>query len=52
MREGKANKQLLQLGHRNTMFAEVLDGLAEEDTVIVHPSDVISDGIDVVVREN
>ncbi len=52
MREGKANKQLLQLGHRNTMFAEVLDGLVEEDTVIVHPSDVISDGIDVVVREN
>ena len=50
MREGKAVKQSLDLGHRNTLFAEVKSGLAEGDVVIVHPSDAISDGVDVVQR--
>lgn len=52
MQDGKAKKRLMQLGHRNTMFAEVLDGLAQNDVVIVHPSDMISEGVDVEVRDN
>ena len=51
LQNGKAVKQTLKLGHRNTLFAEVLEGLHENDTVIVHPSDAISDGVDVVARD-
>ena len=45
-----AAKQVVQLGHRNAMFAEVVNGLSEGDTVIVHPSDEITDGADVETR--
>ncbi len=50
LRDGVAAKQVLQLGHRNTLFAEVVEGLSEGDTVIVHPSDAIADGAEVVPR--
>lgn len=52
MRNGKAMKQVVELGHRNGMSAEVLGGLAEGDTVIIHPSDEISEGVEVMPRES
>ena len=51
LRDGKAIKQVVQLGHRNGLSAEVLGGLSDGDTVIVHPSDEIAEGVDVVPRE-
>lgn len=51
VRGGVAEKQKLELGHRNVEVAEVLGGLEEGDTVIAHPGDDISDGVDVVTRE-
>ncbi len=38
-----ARKQQVKIGRRNGLEAEVLEGLREEDQVIVHPSDQIRD---------
>ena len=32
------------------LAAEVIDGLAEGDTVVVHPSDKVTDGVEVIRR--
>ncbi len=47
---GQARQQPVEIGHRNGLEAEVLKGLSERDTVIVHPSDRIADGVSVSVR--
>lgn len=41
----------VEIGRRNTEFAEVLGGLEEGDRVITHPSDRVDDGVLVVDRE-
>ena len=38
----------VEIGQRNTAYAEVLEGLPEGTTVIVHPSDRVVDGVKVV----
>lgn len=48
--DGEAHQQLVEIGHRNGLEAEVLKGLSEQDIVIVHPSDRISDGVKIAVR--
>ncbi len=40
----------IALGRRNTLEAEVTDGLAQDETVILHPSDAITDGVAVEQR--
>ena len=47
---GRAKLQLIELGHRNTDHAEVLSGLAETDSVVLHPSDRVADGVRVTQR--
>jgi HlyD family secretion protein len=42
--DNKARRQMVTLGRQNGLEAEVLDGLAEGDQVVVHPSDQIEDG--------
>lgn len=42
---GKAERAVIKLGRRNDSFAEVVSGLAAGDTVILHPSDQMEDGI-------
>ncbi|HSW38039.1 MAG TPA: HlyD family efflux transporter periplasmic adaptor subunit, partial [Acidobacteriota bacterium] len=42
--EGRARLRIIETGHRNSREAEVISGLAEGDTVIVHPSDSVRDG--------
>lgn len=42
--DGIARLRAVQLGHRSRDAAEVLDGLAEGDQLIVFPSDEISEG--------
>ncbi|MCU0903395.1 MAG: HlyD family efflux transporter periplasmic adaptor subunit [Tabrizicola sp.] len=47
LRDGRAKVQILTLGERNESFAQVLDGLQPGDQVILHPSDLVSDGVSV-----
>ena len=48
--EGRARRRLIEIGHRSGLEAEVIDGLSENEVVIVHPSDQITDGLQVVKR--
>lgn len=45
----RAYKQPLTIGNQNDQFAEVLSGLAPGATVIMHPSEGITDGIRVQI---
>ena len=50
---GTAGKALLvpvEIGHRNSLEAEVLSGIDEGTRIIVHPSDEVGDGIEVEER--
>ncbi len=38
------------IGKKNGLAAEVVEGLSEEDAVVVHPSDRVADGVQVVRR--
>ena len=46
----RAVAQPIGVGHQNSIDAEVLDGLAAGDQVIVHPSERVGDGTRVDVR--
>ncbi len=48
--DGKATLTKVLLGHRNSHFAEVLSGLGAGDTVVLHPSDQVKDGVSVKPR--
>lgn len=50
LEKGKARLRKLQVGHNNGIEAEVLDGLTEGETAIVHPGDQIRDGISAKAR--
>lgn len=43
--EGKAVLKTIQLGRRNDLEAEVLEGLAEGEQVVLHPSDKVAAGV-------
>jgi HlyD family secretion protein len=43
------HEQIVKIGRQNGLEAEVLDGLANGDRVVIHPSDQIEDGV--VVRQ-
>lgn len=43
----QAREREVRIGHRNALAAEVRDGLTEGDQVIVHPSDLVHDGVQV-----
>ncbi|MGE0040976.1 MAG: efflux RND transporter periplasmic adaptor subunit [Vicinamibacterales bacterium] len=44
VRDGRAARVLVEVGHRNGVEAEVLSGLEAGATVIVHPPDALEDG--------
>ena len=48
---GRARLVPVEIGQRNTTFAEVVRGLAEGAVVLMHPSDRIAEGVR-VVRSN
>jgi HlyD family secretion protein len=50
VREGTARLQRVKIGKRNGLDAQVLEGLTEGDTVIVHPSDRVIDGVAIIPR--
>jgi len=45
-----AHRRSVEVGRRNGIEAQITGGLAAGDEVIVHPSDQISDGVEVRVR--
>jgi len=45
VRDGRAQLQTISLGERNDTLAQVLDGLQSGDQVILHPSDLVTDGV-------
>lgn len=47
----RATLRRIALGLRNDLLAEVREGLQDGETVIVHPSDCVAEGIRVRVRE-
>ncbi len=51
IRDGRAKQVPVQIDHMNDETAELIGGLAEGDQVILHPSDVISDGTLVEQRQ-
>jgi len=51
IRDGVAHRQSVKIGHRNSTEAEVIEGLREGDVVVVHPSDAVTDGVDVEVTD-
>lgn len=47
---GTAKLTKVKIGSRNTLDAEIAEGLKAGDSVIVHPSDKIADGVSVAKR--
>lgn len=47
---GRATLRKVRIGQNNGLEAEVIEGLAENDLVVAHPSDKIADGIAVIAR--
>ncbi len=52
IRDGRAKQLPVEIGHMNDEVAELTGGLAEGDRVILHPSDMVSDGTLVEARED
>lgn len=50
VREAVAQLRPVQIGHRNSRWVEVVDGLESGESVIAYPSDRISDGVAVEGR--
>ena len=50
--DGAAASRIVSVGQRNGIEAEILEGLAEGDQVVLHPGARISDGLGVESREN
>jgi HlyD family secretion protein len=42
---GRARLRMVKIGQRNGLIAEIVSGLREHETVIIHPDDVIKDGV-------
>lgn len=45
VREGRARRRAVEVGHRNPAEAEVLGGLTAGERVIVYPGDAVADGV-------
>ena len=48
--QGKARRRAVTVGHRNQDEAEILDGLGTGETVVLHPSNQLDDGMRVRVQ--
>ena len=50
VKDDRAHLQRVQVGHRNDLEAEITSGLSEGDSVVLYPSDQITDGTKVERR--
>jgi HlyD family secretion protein len=48
---GKARHRDVEIGHRNPLEAEIVQGLTGGETVILHPSDLLDDGVRVTTTQ-
>ncbi len=48
--QGRARLQHIDIGQRNGLEAEILEGLSEDSQIILHPSDQIIDGVRIKPR--
>ena len=48
VREGRAARTAVQVGHQNDTDAEILGGVTTADTVIVYPGESVDDGVAVI----
>lgn len=48
---GTATLTKVKLGNRNNLEAEIAEGMKDGDVVIMHPSDLVVDGVRVAKRE-
>jgi HlyD family secretion protein len=48
--QGVARRTIVALGQQNGLEAEILDGLAAGNQIVVYPSDAIQDGVKVTAR--
>jgi len=46
----KLEKRAVQTGHRNNLMTEVIDGLAEDESVVSYLSNELMDGVKIAVR--
>ena len=45
-----ARLQPIELGHQNSLESEIVTGLEEGDRIVLHPSDQVTDGVEVFER--
>jgi HlyD family secretion protein len=50
VRDGRAVRQSVEVGHRSGLRAQITDGLSEGDRVVTHPGEGLSDGVRVEGR--
>ena len=50
VRDGRAAQTGIRIGQRNALEAELISGLDEGDSVIVHPGDTVAEGVPVTSR--
>jgi len=48
--DGRAALRPVKVGKKNGLAAEVVEGLTNHDAVVVHPSDKVADGVQVIRR--
>lgn len=49
--DGRARTRLVTLGRQNGIVAQVVDGLAQGDRIVLHPSDRVVDGVRIASRD-
>ena len=49
---GRTRLQPVTLGQRNDTHGQVIDGLSEGQTVVMHPPATLTDGVRVKVRDS
>src|SRR5699024_8038033 len=50
VRDGEAVRQRVKIGRQTGLAAQILEGLAEGDEVIIHPGSKVKDGAEVEVQ--
>jgi hypothetical protein len=50
VKQGKAQQQVVQIGQRNQLMAEVHQGLEADSEVVIYPSDQVKQGLVVRVQ--
>jgi HlyD family secretion protein len=50
VQDGIAHLREVELGHRNSQFAEIAKGVAQGDSLVLHPPDTLMDGARISAR--